>query len=71
MTEPLLDWLRVEYAIGKPSSKLLAPTELDSNNWVNEVKRIRGNKQPLSSAGIHALQDEYTRNIEPDRALAA
>ena len=29
----LLDWLRVEYAIEKPSNKLLAVTELDSDTW--------------------------------------
>jgi hypothetical protein len=51
----LLDWLRVEYGIAKPSNKLLALTELDSNTWVSEVKRIRGKKQRLSSAGLHAL----------------
>jgi hypothetical protein len=38
----LLDWLRVEYAIEKPSNKLLATTGLDSDTWVGEVKRIRG-----------------------------
>ena len=67
----LLDWLRVEYAIEKPSNKLLAATELDSDNWVGEVKRIRGKKQPLTAAGVHGLRDEYTRTIEPARALAA
>src|ERR1035438_4109398 len=67
----LLDWLRVEYGIEKPSNKLLALTELDSNTWVSEVKRIRGKKQPLSSAGLHALWDDYARTIEPARALAA
>jgi hypothetical protein len=61
----------VEYNFSKPINKLLAPTELDSNTWVSEVKGIRGNKQPLSSAGLHALRDEYTRTIEPARALAA
>jgi hypothetical protein len=30
----LLDWLRVEYAIEKPSIKLLAATDLDSDTWV-------------------------------------
>ena len=30
----------------KPSNKLLALTELDSNTWVGEVKRICGKKQP-------------------------
>ena len=51
----------------KPSNKLLAPTGLDSNTWRSEVKRIHGKKQPLSSAGLHALRGEYTRTI----ALAA
>ena len=67
----LLDWLRVEYAIEKPSNKLLALAELDSNTWVSEVKRIRGKKQPLTAAGLHGLRDEYARTIEPARALAA
>ena len=30
----LLDWLRVEYGIEKPSNKLLAVTELDSDTRV-------------------------------------
>jgi SAM-dependent methyltransferase len=67
----LLDWLRVEYAIEKPSNKLLALTELDSNTWVSEVKRLRGKKQPLTAAGVQGLRAEYIRSIEPARALAA
>jgi hypothetical protein len=59
----LLDWLRVEYAVEKPSNKLLAATELDSDAWVAEVKRIRGKKQALTAAGVHALRAEYTRTI--------
>jgi hypothetical protein len=67
----LLDWLRVEYAVEKPSNKLLAVADLDSDNWAGEVKRIRGKELPLTAAGVHALRDEYTRTIEPTRALAA
>jgi hypothetical protein len=66
----LLDWLRLEFGIAKAGNKLLALTELDSNTWVSEVKRIRGKKQPLSSAGLHALRDEFTRTIEPARTFA-
>ena len=40
----------MEYGIEKPSNKLVALTELDSNTWVSEVKRIRGKKQPLTAA---------------------
>jgi hypothetical protein len=53
----LLDWLRVEFGVEKPSNKLLSLTELDSTTWVSDVKLIRGKKQPLSSAGLHALRD--------------
>jgi hypothetical protein len=38
---------------------------------VLEGKGIRGKKQPLSSASLHALRDEYARTIEPARGLAA
>ncbi|HEX7859922.1 MAG TPA: N-6 DNA methylase [Verrucomicrobiae bacterium] len=67
----LLDWLRVEYAIEKPSNKLQDVTALDSDAFVAEVKRIRGKKLPLTAAGLHALREEYQRTIEPARALAA
>ena len=46
----------MEYEIPKPSNKLLVVAELDSDTWVGEVKRIRGKKQPLTSARLHALQ---------------
>ncbi len=65
----LLDWLRVEYGIAKPSNKLRALAELDSSTWVSEVKRNRGKKQPLTAAGVRELRDEYTCTIEPARAL--
>ena len=55
----------------QPNNKPVAVTELDSNTWVGEVKRIRGKKLPLTAAGVHGLREEYTRTIEPARALAA
>jgi hypothetical protein len=61
----------MEYAIEKPSNKLLAATDLDSDTWVGEVKRIRGKKLPLTAAGVHELRAEYTRTLEPARTLAA
>src|ERR1019366_2098461 len=59
------------YGIEKPSNKLLAATDLDSDTWVTEVKRIRGKKQPLTAACVQALRAEYTRTIDPALALAA
>jgi hypothetical protein len=55
----------------QPNNKPVAVTELDSNTWVGEVKRIWGKKRPLTAAGVHALREEYTSTIEPARALAA
>ena len=52
-------------------NKCLGLTGLDLETSVSKVMRIRGKKQPLSSAGLHALRDEYTRAIEPARALIA
>lgn len=67
----ILDWLRVEYAIEKPSNKLQNLTALDSDSFIAEVRHIRGRKLPLTTAGLQALREEYTRTIEPARALAA
>jgi hypothetical protein len=66
----LLDWLRVEHEIDKPSLKLQAPAELDSDAFVAEVKRVRGRRNPLSAAALRSLRDEHARTIEPARALA-
>jgi hypothetical protein len=67
----MLPGLHVEYGIEMPSNRLLAPTELDSDTWLSEVKRLHGKKHTLSSAGLHTLREEYTRTIAPARALAA
>jgi methylase of polypeptide subunit release factors len=66
----VLDWLRVEYAIEKPSQKLAALTELDSDAFIAEVKKLRGKSQPLTAAGLAALRAEHTRSIDPARTLA-
>jgi hypothetical protein len=63
LTEPLLDRLRVEYGTEKPSNKFLAVTELDSDAWVGEVKRILGKKLPLTTAGVLGLREECTRRV--------
>jgi type I restriction-modification system DNA methylase subunit len=67
----VLDWLRVEYAIEKPSQKLQALTDLDSDAFITEVKKLRGKSQPLTATSLAALRAEYTNSIDPARALAA
>ena len=54
-------------AIARPSNKLPAPAKLDSDTQVSKVKRFRGKKLPLSSAGVQGLREEYNRSVEPAR----
>jgi DNA-directed RNA polymerase subunit H (RpoH/RPB5) len=67
----ILDWLRVEHEVEKPTLKLQSPCDLDCDSFVAQVKKVRGKKKPLSAAALKNLRDEYARSIEPARALAA
>jgi hypothetical protein len=67
----VLDWLRVEYAIEKPTKKMEALLEMDSDALVAEVKKIRGKKKLLTATALQNLREEHSRSIEPARALAA
>jgi hypothetical protein len=67
----LLDWLRVEYAVDKPSQKLHDMANLDPDTLVAEVKKARGKTKPLTVAGLKALKDEHLRSIVPLQTLAA
>lgn len=69
--QDVLDWLQVEHEIEKPNKKLRTPSNLDSESFVAEVKKLRGKKNPLSVAALRSLRDEYTRTIEPARIQAA
>jgi hypothetical protein len=71
LRKTILDWLHVEYSIEKASQKLQSLTELNSDTFIAEVKRIRGKKNPLSAAALKSLRVEHTRTIEPARAQAA
>ena len=67
----VLDWLKVEFAIEKPSLKLQDVTALDAATLAAEVKKARGKKWPLSVAQVKALKDEHARSVAPLQALAA
>lgn len=67
----ILDWLRVEHEVDKPTLKLQALLDLDSDAFVAEVKKVRGKQKPLSAAALKSLRDEHVATIEPARALAA
>ena len=61
----LLDWLRVEHEIAKPSKKLRNPYLLSSDDFVAEVRKARGRKHPLSAAGLKSVREEYSASISP------
>lgn len=66
----LLDWLKVEYGIDKPSQKLQDPIALESDALVAEVKKLRGKTNPFTAAALKALRDEDGRSLTPARVLA-
>jgi hypothetical protein len=68
----LLDWLRAEFDIEKPSQRLAAPADLDADAFVAEVRKARGRKRrPMSAAQVQALHREHAETIEPVRVEAA
>lgn len=69
-TRDLLDWLKVEHEIEKPSTKLLSPLDLDSDAFAAEVRKVRGKKKPLSVAAVRSLREEHARTIVPAQSLA-
>ena len=67
----MLDWLRVEYDIEKPTQKLQDLASLNANAMTAEVKKIRGKAKRLTVAGLKALKDEHARTVAPLQTLAA
>jgi Eco57I restriction-modification methylase/TaqI-like C-terminal specificity domain len=67
----VLDWLKVEFGVEKPSQKLQNLTTLDSDTLAVEVKKARGKANPLSVVQVKALKDEHARSIAPQMSLAA
>ena len=66
----ILDWLKVEFDIAEPNTKLQNPIALDSDAFINEVKKVRGKPKDLTSPQLKTLRDEYARVIDPARMLA-
>jgi hypothetical protein len=69
VTRGVVDWLKVEFEVDKLSSRLCCPIALDSDAFVNEVKKVRGKKKPLSLAALRSLREEHARTIVPAQAF--
>jgi hypothetical protein len=66
----VLDWLRAEFGIDKPSQKLADVASLSADEFAAEVKKLRGKKAPLSAADHKRLRDEHAASVAPLQALA-
>jgi hypothetical protein len=64
----LTDWLRVEHEIETPSKRLESLADMDSDEFVTEVQRVRRRRRSLTSGALRGLRDEYSLTIEPARA---
>ena len=65
----VLDWLRLEFGIDKPSQKLQALTPLDADGLIGEVKKLRGRQKPLTVADMKRLKEEHSASVAPLQAL--
>lgn len=68
--QKVIDWLRYEFEIEKPSSQLLAPHRLGRDAFVSAVRKVIPKSKKLSSALIKRLQDEHAETVEPARRAA-
>lgn len=75
IAQPLLgdlhDWLRIEHGVDRPSKMLESPWKLDSDAFVEEVKKLRGKKQKFSPASLSSLRAGYEQSVEPVKKLSA
>ncbi|HEX3151643.1 MAG TPA: N-6 DNA methylase [Gemmataceae bacterium] len=65
----VLDWLRLEMGIEKPSQKLQALTALNVDGLIGEVKKLRGRKAPLTVADMKRLKAEHVASVVPLQTL--
>jgi hypothetical protein len=68
-TGDILDWLRVEFEVSKPSQKLQALLDLDQDGLVAEVRKMRGKSKPLNPTLLRTLKDGFAEYVEPLRKL--
>ena len=67
----LIDWVKTEYDVARPTTRLQDPAALSSDEFVEEVKKARGKSKGLTIAALKRLREEYAGTIEPARLLAA
>lgn len=66
----VLDWLRTEFAVDKPTQKLADVAGLDADGLVAEVKKVPGRQRPLTVAAVRRLKEEHATTVLPMQAKA-
>jgi hypothetical protein len=64
----VLDWLRSEFGVQKPTQKLHSVAALDADAFAAEVKKA--GKKGLGVADLKRLKDEHAKSVLPLRTLA-
>lgn len=64
----VLDWLRSEFGVEKPTQKLQGVAALDADTFAAEVKKA--GKKGLGVADLKRLKDEHAKSVAPLRTLA-
>jgi hypothetical protein len=54
--------------IAQPSRALTEPFSLSSDEFVEQIRKARGVRKPLSAAAVHAVREEYVRTVQPMQA---
>jgi TaqI-like C-terminal specificity domain len=60
-----LDWLRSEYEVVKPTQRLQAPAALSEEEFVAEVRKVRGRGRPIGPAALAGLKAGFAESILP------
>ncbi len=65
----ILDWLRTEHSISRPSKNLKSLATLNSDEFVAEIRRLRGTNKPLSVAALRDLREDYSLFLKTIQGL--
>ncbi len=65
----ILDWLRYEFGLEKPTAALSQPNDLDADTFAAAVRKALPKSKKLSAAEIVRLKLEHSTTIEPQRRV--
>jgi hypothetical protein len=63
----VLEWLRLEHAVDKPTTRLTSLFSLTEEDYLAEVKKSRKTNKTLSVGAIKGLREGYAKTVSPAR----